>query len=120
MCRSTSAQINSGTSKRKLRIKNKQFKSVHRNRNIYGTTVFYVCRTTRSCQLQILQGEFGRERERERERSEEDKEMGGFDQQVKERTKELKHIKTAAMKGIKAAGESCKKAWSKVRSSIKR
>jgi hypothetical protein len=46
--------------------------------------------------------------------------MGGFDQQVKERTKELKHIKTAAMKGIKAAGESCKKAWSKVRSSIKR
>jgi len=47
-------------------------------------------------------------------------EMGGFDQQVKERTKELKHLKTAAMKGIKAAGESCKKAWSKVRSSIKR
>ncbi|CAN6228970.1 unnamed protein product [Urochloa humidicola] len=46
--------------------------------------------------------------------------MGGFDKQVKERTKELKHLKAAAMRGIKAAGESCKKAWSKVRSSIKR
>lgn len=46
--------------------------------------------------------------------------MGSFGQQVKERTKDLKHLKTAAMKGIKAAGESCKKAWSKVRSSIKR
>ncbi|KAL6651093.1 hypothetical protein ACP70R_010018 [Stipagrostis hirtigluma subsp. patula] len=46
--------------------------------------------------------------------------MGGFDLQVKERAKELKHLKTAAMKGIKAAGESCKKAWSKVKSSIRR
>ena len=48
------------------------------------------------------------------------KEMGGFDQQVKERTKELKHLKDKAMRGIKVAGESCKKAWNKVRSSIKR
>uniref|UniRef100_K3YEN1 Uncharacterized protein n=3 Tax=Setaria TaxID=4554 RepID=K3YEN1_SETIT len=48
------------------------------------------------------------------------KKMGGFDLQVKERTKELKHLKAAAMRGIKAAGESCKKAWSKVRSSIRR
>ncbi|KAL6903746.1 hypothetical protein ACP4OV_004559 [Aristida adscensionis] len=46
--------------------------------------------------------------------------MGGFDLQVKERAKELKHLKSAAMKGLKAAGESCKKAWSKVKSSIKR
>jgi hypothetical protein len=43
--------------------------------------------------------------------------MGGFGEQVKERTKELK---TVAMKGFKVASESCKKAWSKVRSSIKR
>jgi len=46
--------------------------------------------------------------------------MGGFDKQVKERTKELKHLKDKAMRGIKVASESCKKAWSKVRSSIKR
>ncbi|RLM73806.1 hypothetical protein C2845_PM15G15470 [Panicum miliaceum] len=39
--------------------------------------------------------------------------MGGFDQQVKERTKELRHLKEKAMRGIRVAGESCKKAWSK-------
>jgi hypothetical protein len=43
--------------------------------------------------------------------------MDGFGQQVKERTKEFK---TVAVKGIKVAGESCKKAWNKVRSTIKR
>nr|CAJ86383.1 OSIGBa0155K17.10 [Oryza sativa] len=39
--------------------------------------------------------------------------MGGFDLQVKERAKELKHLKGAVMKGVKVVGDSCKKAWNK-------
>lgn len=45
--------------------------------------------------------------------------MGGFDLQVKERTKELKHLKTVVMRGVKVVGDSCKKTWNKVKS-IKR
>ncbi|KAG8082767.1 hypothetical protein GUJ93_ZPchr0014g47551 [Zizania palustris] len=41
--------------------------------------------------------------------------MGGFDLQVKERAKELKHIKTAVIRGVKVVGNSCKKTWNKVR-----
>lgn len=44
------------------------------------------------------------------------KRMGGFDLQVKERAKELKHLKGAVMKGVKVVGDSCKKAWNKVKS----
>ncbi|KAF0894319.1 hypothetical protein E2562_038288 [Oryza meyeriana var. granulata] len=38
---------------------------------------------------------------------------------VKERAKELKHLKGAVMKGVKVVGDSCKRAWNKVKS-IKR
>ncbi|RZS08882.1 hypothetical protein BHM03_00039920 [Ensete ventricosum] len=37
---------------------------------------------------------------------------GGFEEQVKERAKELKHL---VKKGMKAVGETCKKTWHKVR-----
>ncbi|KAJ8505260.1 hypothetical protein OPV22_006146 [Ensete ventricosum] len=35
---------------------------------------------------------------------------GGFEEQVKERAKELKHL---VKKGMKAVGETCKKTWHK-------
>ncbi|RRT75080.1 hypothetical protein B296_00029234 [Ensete ventricosum] len=37
---------------------------------------------------------------------------GGFEEQVKERAKELKHL---VKKGMKAVGDTCKKTWHKVR-----
>uniref|UniRef100_A0A0E0H3G4 Uncharacterized protein n=1 Tax=Oryza nivara TaxID=4536 RepID=A0A0E0H3G4_ORYNI len=39
-----------------------------------------------------------------------------FKTPVKERAKELKHLKGAVMKGVKVVGDSCKKAWNKVKS----
>uniref|UniRef100_A0A0E0KT46 Uncharacterized protein n=1 Tax=Oryza punctata TaxID=4537 RepID=A0A0E0KT46_ORYPU len=41
------------------------------------------------------------------------------DGRVKERAKELKNLKGAVMKGVKVVGDSCKRAWNKVKS-IKR
>jgi|UniRef100_A0A2N9HF73 hypothetical protein len=38
--------------------------------------------------------------------------MAGFEQQVKERAKELKIF---FQKGVKVVGESCKKGWNKVK-----
>ncbi|XP_020084819.1 uncharacterized protein LOC109707725 [Ananas comosus] len=38
--------------------------------------------------------------------------MGGFEEQLKERAKELKHL---VKKGVKVVGESCKKTWHKVK-----
>ncbi|RYQ97478.1 hypothetical protein Ahy_B08g093523 [Arachis hypogaea] len=38
--------------------------------------------------------------------------MGEFEEQVKERAKELKHL---FQKGVKFVGDSCKKGWNKVK-----
>ena len=38
--------------------------------------------------------------------------MGGFEQQVKDRAKDLKHL---FKKGVKIVGDTCKKGWLKVR-----
>ncbi|KAG2298465.1 hypothetical protein Bca52824_034937 [Brassica carinata] len=51
-----------------------------------------------------------KKKEREREGIQED--MGAFEDQVKMRAKELKHL---FKKSIKVVGKSCKKGWSKVK-----